>query len=463
MTKGGKLVLALLAAGSALALVAATNAWFITVNSTTPINLSSALVRYLPESGNRSFSSLLTYGNLISGSGVDPDGTPLVLPGDRLLSSATVDSKGDQIVRTSIARKYEAGETADSVIHWEVRTYTRADGSSVELTRKQRDLMGHGNPVSQWYDAADPANVIPDPRPDLSDYSASTTTSNSVDAGSAATVTTTTISTTYTPRFDDKLPTYLNVVTTVDTVTHEVYIIAPEADSALWDASPPDKYFAATETVLFAGSEGGPPTRSYLLIKNVGAGETPTEDASLPIPLSIGNLSTVDTQVRVGLNAYLTPRSGSPSALSILGPDSADVYYLGAYSGGKFVELLAFHPYTGSDYGWTKVTEQEEPRSPWALWDLEVDGSTAVPPVPDAHGQPVKYTVTDRLNVASARSALSGAGSDEEFEHLFNSLYCDDLPTITLHLSYYVRQNEFMDWTEFYSQDLTMDMGDYTG
>lgn len=463
MTKGGKLVLALLAAGSALALVAATNAWFITVNSTTPIDLSSALVRYLPESGSHSFSSLLAYGNLISGSGVDPDGTPLVLPGDRLLSSATVDSKGDQIVRTSIARKYEAGETADSVIHWEVRTYARADGSSVELTRKQRDLMGHGTPVSQWYDAADPANVIPDPRPDLSDYSASTTTSSSVDAGGAATVTTTTISTTYTPRFDDKLPTYLNVVTTVDTVTHEAHVIVPEADSALWDASPPDKYLAATETVLFAGSEGGPPTRSYLLIKNVGAGEIPTEDASLPIPLSIGNLSTVDTQVRAGLNAYLTPRSGSPSALSILGPDSADVYYLGAYSGGKFVELLAFHPYTGSDYGWTKVTEQEDPGGPWALWDLEVDGSAAVPPVADAHGQPVKYTVTDRLNVASARSALSGAGSDEEFEHLFNSLYCDDLPTITLHLSYYVRQNEFMDWTEFYSQDLTMDMGDYAG
>lgn len=466
MTRGGKLVLGLLAVGSALALAAATNAWFITVNSTSPIDLSSALVRYLPDTGRRSFSSLLTYGNLLSGSGVDPDGTPLVLPGDRLLSSATVGVNGNRTVRTSIAREYDPGETADSVIRWEVRTYPRADGSSVELTRKQRDLMARGTPASRWYDAAD--QEITDPHPAAADYSASTTTDISSVSGTVqgnpATITTTAITTTYAPRLNAELPTYRNVITTADTVIHEGPTIVPAADSALWGAAPPARYLTAVETVLFAGSSGGLPTRSYLLIKNVGAGETPTGDTSAPVPLSIGNLSTVNTRVRIGLTAYLTPHSGQPSVLDLRGPDSDGVYYLGASSEGKFVELLTFRPYVGSGYAWTKAAEAETGKSPWALWDLTVNSSFDVPPVPDGQGQPVKYVVTDRLGVASERSGLSGSADDDaEYEHLFNALYCDDLPTITLRLSYYVRQSEFMDWVEFYSQDLNMDMGDYAG
>lgn len=479
MTRRGKVVLAVLTVGSLLGLVVATNAWFVSVNTTPPGKISSALVRYLPDTAQRSFSSLLTYGSVISGSGVDPDGVPLVLPGDRLLSSASVDDKQNQNVRTSIARDFEDKETVGTVIHWEVRTY-----GGVELTRKQRDLMDEKDPVDLWF-VKDGAVPIDPPSINPTEYDIVTTTGGGVgvpgtgEGGVPITTTTTIVTTTYTARASDGIS-YRHEVTTTNIVTHEGASISPADSAGLWADPAPAQYIKATETVLFvqtpptAENPATQPTRSYLLIEHIGGGGAQTPAGTTQaIPLSLGNLSTVETNLRIGLVAYLTPNTegGVPVPLVLKGPEAkTGNYYLGSMDGEFFVELIVFHPYTPTDgaYRWAKVDETTEGvgKPLWSLWDLEVkDGAgaytPAVPALPVAPAEPVGYTVSELLGIVSKPSTLGGVTDEGAFEIIFNKLYCENVPTITLRLSYYARQSEFMEWNEFYSQNLTMDMSQY--
>lgn len=487
MTRRGIVVLAVLAVGSVLGLVVATNAWFITVSQTPPGEVNSALVRYLPEAGERSLSSLLTYGNLISGSGVDLDGVPLILPGDRLLSSATADSAGNQTVRTSIARKFDtgatgAGETVDTVIYWEVR---QVDGA--EVVRKQRDLMDAKAPVDQWWENGNPLPPGSAPSPNATLYDIVTTNERTVTedttqtaTSTGKTTTTTTVTTTYTPRptAPENTPAYKRVVNTVKVVDHERASYTPTTyTDAAWAALPsPTQYIKATETVLFVQNETdlkGLPTRSYLIIEHIGAGAAATEAGkSTAIPLALGNLSTVASSVRVGINVRLTTGTGDSSktiSLNLAGPDPAKpgTYYLGTTTEGYFVELVELRPYADKDgkYTWTEVEEKTDATSPWGLWDLTVkddkgQATTAVPPAAPEPKQ-VKYIVTDQFGIVSNPSGMAGSAPLDKFEGLFNKLYCDNTPVITVHLSYYARQNEFMGWNEFYSQDIDLDMSQY--
>lgn len=472
MTRRGKIALTVLVVGSLLGLVAATNAWFVAVSNTPPGKISSALVRYLPEAGPRSFTSLLTYGNLISGGGVDPDGTPLVLPGNSLLASASA-SDGKRLVRTSIARAFEEKETVDTVIHREVRTL-----GGVEITRKQRDLMQADPPLDRWYEGDSTTPLASPPTINATQYDVVTTTSGGegvpgTGPDNLPTITTTTVvTTTYTPRVVG-ISAYRHEVTTTKIVTEEPETFSPNELAGKWVEATP--VLTATETVLFVQlAPLKQPTRSFLMIEHVGTGPT-------TIPLTLGNLSTVASNVRVGLNGRLTSADGaSVTNLTLSGPDADGICYLGTAIEGKSVELISFRPYqaaavttAGAEraaYQWTPVLEKEgsdvEPR--WFLWDLTVDGSLNVPalPQPDtgtestvtAAQEPVPYIVTDALRIISKRPTINTALTDAEFELLFNQLYCEKVPTITLHVSYYARQNEYMGWNEFYSQDIDMSL-----
>lgn len=480
MTRRGKIVLAVLVVGSALGLVAATNAWFIAVSNTPPGAINSALVRWLPAVGERSFTSLLTYGNIISGSGVDPDGVPLVLPGNYLLANVST-SGTTSTVRTSIARDFDDGpnhtapETVDTVIHWEVRTL---DG--VELTQKRRDLMDAHDPIEKWW--RDGIELGNDEKPVLLPnlYDIVTTTDESIKKDDAAktTTTTTVVTTTYTPRPDaGSISSYKQEVTTIKVVIHESPVITPAGYEGQWDSAV--AVLTAMETVLFvqasptieAPNSVKQPTRSYLII-------TPVRklDGAV-IPLALGNLSTTESNVRIGINGRLTGADGKITPLTLSSPDPADPksdgsYYLGSTVDGKFIELIQFRPYgLEGQYQWVKVNEQATGKdSLWSLWDLSINGNTKIPPnftvepdpstpdTPVAPTIPTPYTVTDMLRIVPKRPDVNTSVNDATFEQLFNQLYCDKVPTITLHLSYYVRQSEFMDWTEFHSQDIDLSM-----
>ncbi len=456
MAKRTKLILFVMALVSILGLAVATNAWFVTVNATPPGKISSALVHYLPDGGGQTIPSILKYGNLVSGNGADPDGTALVLPGDSLLPLVTTEG-GTQTVRTSIARLFEEGETVDTLIHWEIR----ANGG-VELTSKQRDLMRAGTPVSQWYKDGVPLDTPPSPT--AADYIAETTTaeeSKSTTAeGFPATQTTLTVTTVYTPR-KEGAPTFQLVSTTVNIIVHEPAKIAPADQADLWDGAA--QLHSAVETVIFVQDgtveQTNLPTRSILLIRTPNTVDAP----SAALPLMLENRSTVETNVRIGLNARVTPLGSGKTPFPLETREKNGTYYLGATIENHFIELLAFRPADG----WVKVAEQGGKSSPWALWDFAPGGSPAIPAIsppvdaPDAPAVPVRYPVTDSFRIISESAGLDGTIDTAQFELLFNRLYCEDVPTITIHLSYYVRQHEFMDWTEFYSQDLTLDMGDF--
>lgn len=482
MSRRMKLALVLLTLGSALGLVVATNAWFVSVNSTPPGNISAALIRYLPESGVRSVPSLLNYSSVISGNSIDPEGVPLVLPGDRLLAGTSTDGAGTQTVRTSVARPFVPGETAGTVIYSETRNYPRADGTIATLTKTRRDLMDAPAPKDEWFENG--ALMVSPPTLNPTQFEIVTTSSEAVaeDAVKATTTTTTVVTTTYTPRIEGASK-FVHTVTTVTIVTHEAPTFSPAADGGLWKETPvPAQRILTTETVLSVPNPKVPalanlPTRTYLIIKNLGTGKPATaQEAALP--LAIGNLSTVATNVRVGINAVLTPHGSAGETLAVKGPDKNGTYYLGknaVVSGTSyFVELLAFHPASTATYGWTKVTETVPGSSPWGLWDLTLKttpATTAIPPLPVPTPPatppptplppvpPTKYLVADVLGVVADPSNMAGSLTDRKiFEEQFNKLYCQGVPTIRVHLSYYTRQNEFMDWTEFYSQSIDMSL-----
>lgn len=478
MTRRTKLILFVMALVSVLGLTVATNAWFVSVSATPPGKISSALVQYLPDGGKQTIPSILDYGNLISGSGADTDGVALVLPGDRLLPMVTTttgpDDEKSQTVRTSIARPFEAGETVDTVIHWELRTATLSDLSTLTLTSKQRDLMRAGTPMSQWYKndvALSEGEPIPSPPP--ADYIAETTTAEAVAtityegdspaegstdrpyAGRPAVRTTTSVTTLYTPRSAGG-DTYKLISTTANTVVQAAPEITPADPDGLWATA--TKTHTATETVIFVDSSQTPtpdklPTRSLLLISPLGSAllDGPT------LPLVLENHSTVDTNVRIGLNATVTTPDATPATVALEAKWKADdadktgTCYLGITTDGHFIELLAFSPAAG----WVPATKDFARN--WVLWDLTTtaDGAatTSIPPITTA---PVRYPVTADFGIVSRSAGLDSSISDALFETLFNQLYCEKIPTITIHLSYYVRQAEFMDWTEFYSTEISM-------
>ena len=210
MSLRAKLLMAGTALMAVLGLTAATNAWFVSLSRTPAGVVRSALVRCLPESGpERDTASLLAYGSLVSGSGVDTDGVPLILPGDSLLSTQTW-TGNSRVVRTSLAREFQTGETPGTVIHRTERT--ASDGSAATMT--QRDLM-HAYETDQWYEGSASIGSAP---ADLSAYTAVTAASTTVNKDDIAkTVTTVTLTTVYTPR-DPQAPTYTHVHSSVSSV-----------------------------------------------------------------------------------------------------------------------------------------------------------------------------------------------------------------------------------------------------
>lgn len=484
MTKRAKLIFALAAATAVLALSAATYAWFIAL-STTPAGLvTSALVQCLPEKGLRDPDSLLAYGSLISGYSVDPDGNvPLVLPGDKLLSGLRTEAGGASTLRTSIARQFEAGETVNTEIWRE----TRYAVPLPPITRTQRELMGVVGPIFQWF--LGDTLLLEDPHLNPNLYDRQITSASHSTPGADKTVTVELITTTYT-QLEDPNVIYREERTTTTTVTHEAasYQGSGGGDlAAEWAARDAVKTLKVTELVLAVPPPGSgtsdPLTRSSLLITDARTSADATQKET-SLPLSIGNLSTTPTQIRIGVSVILKPRVGQPEALKMQGID-------GAFTLGKgdkenhFIDLITLTTGAGTDslggtYQWTQTTGENATSSPWYFWDMNytADGKTtntipsslppeqpspapsaALPeetPAPSRPPEPVLYTALQTLSVTSRPST---AVDVIHFEEQFNALYCTNTPTIELRVRYFVRQNDYMDWTEFYSEVATMALG----
>lgn len=484
MSQRAKLLMAGTALVAALGLTAATNAWFVSLSRTPAGVVHSALVRCLPESGpERDTASLLTYGSLVSGSGVDTDGVPLILPGDSLLSMQTW-TDNSRVVRTSLARDFQDGETPGTVIHRTERT----DANGVTATMTQRDLM-HAYETSSWYegDTATGTPVDPVPSLDLSAYTAVTTAATTVESPNGKTITTVTLTTVYTPRNPEDKTFYTYVHNSIEEVTHEAASYYPDQD-AYNGIIFPNLTYKTDETVLSVDT-GKTVTHSYLIITETPGAGTPSGDGKtdpVPLPLTLGNLSTADVNIRVGLNATITrTKDSSPEVTPLVlrsGMDATDkgAYFLGMEraADNAFIELFRFKPASSSTYEWVKSTDETDSKT-WSLFDLSLKNvehpldipppaQPTAPPDPAASGTPETpaptpspapeetppdlYAVIDALQVVSK----SSFGVDKTpFEQSFNELYCSGAPTIRLSVHFYVRQSEYMAWSEFYSDSLS--------
>lgn len=496
MARRTKLLAAATAVLGLLALTGAAYAWFVSLNATPPGVVRSALVRCLPDSGEeRSMESFLTYGSLVSGNSIDPEGVPLILPGDWLLSStatqtnAATQAEGAttaRTVRTSRARLFQAGETPGTVIRAQLRYSTGPEGAVTAVTRTQRDLMAVEE-ADIWYQGPDDTYPVLDPAPvlNLSDYVVVTTrhTDGPTTAG-GVTTTITSLTTAYTPRDPDGQA-YTHVHSTREDVTHESPTFSPGGwDQATFSALEALPRFDTEETVLSVPEKSTQTaSRTYLVLTETRPREPGDADsAPAPLALGLGNCSTEDVCVRVGVSAVVVRGANAESLTLRQGADSQS-WYLGKESGGRFIELLALHTYaeTGG-YRWALSGDSG---GIWSLWDLTLPGpdgtgTTAVPaptlpaaaespsaspasPAPAAAApgeaavpEPGYYAVFDELSVVTG----SHFGVEKAaFEQLFNDFYCNSSPTLQLRIRYYVRQSDYMDWSEFYSQSLDIKVG----
>lgn len=481
MKKGTAAALIAASALLVLAAVGATYAWFVSLNQTPTGVVDSALIRWLPEAGERSVPSLVKYGSLISGSSIDPDGTPLVIPGDRLLSgvTTTVDTAAGittQSVRTSIARAYRSGETEGTVIHGELRYFEERDDMGTvtgvkPAARTQRDLMDAPDPVSTWYDGTGAVLASPPAiTPGL--YDVTTTSDTVTTAPVGQTVTVTTLTTTYTT-LKDKVLDYTHTVVTTTTVTHEAARFSPAGfDPAAWDAALALPRYTYEETVLSVPED---PTesstvRTRMVITEQRAWEAgdaaATKEAALPLGLE--NCSTADSNLRIAFSATVV-RSGSDGEV-LTAREQDGVTYFGKEQDGHFIELIALAPASGDGFAWARSSGEASDGAgrTWTLWDLTVpdgEGSAAmtarIPGLPAAEAdapapQPVYYPAVQALSVVSTPHFMGGVENAQAiFETAFNELYCKDLPIIQLRLRYYSRQADYMDWTEFYSDSIS--------
>lgn len=472
---------------AALGLTAATNAWFVSLSRTPAGVVRSALVRCLPESGpERDTASLLTYGSLVSGSGVDTDGVPLILPGDSLLSMQTW-TDNSRVVRTSLARDFQTGETPGTVIHRTERT----DKNGVTATMTQRDLM-HAYETSSWYEGDTATGTPLDPAPslDLSAYTAVTTAATTVERPEGRTITTVTLTTVYTPRAEGDGKIYTHVHNSVEEVTHEAATYAP--DPSTFENIASVLTYKTDETVLSVDT-AQTVTHSYLIITETPASVTapPGKTDPVPLTLTLGNLSTADVNIRVGLNATITrtdkDNNTTVTPLALRAGKNAEegAYFLGLTKDSHFIELFRFEPADTDTYQWVQSADtgtDSQNSSVWSLFDLSLkapaEGANPLdipppvqptaPPDPAASGTPETpaptpspdqeetppdlYAVMDALQVVSR----SSFGVDKTpFEQSFNELYCSGAPTIRLSVHFYVRQSEYMAWSEFYSDSLS--------
>ena len=446
-SKARKIALSFLIMAVAVSmLVVATRAWFLNLNETAAGTVAAGTVNYLPK-GEQTPETLLRYGNLISGSSISPDGIPHVLPGDRLLAATSTQVDGSvakQTVNTTIARPYQSGETQGTVIYGETRWFTDETGKILSARRLQRDLMATEILPEEWTD--DNGTPIEKPLINSSQYNIVTTTSQKKQTVGNADITDTILTTVYTNRENAKV--YRNVRTTRVTVTHE----APSfSDATLnWADALPYPYIETEEIVLAVTNNI---TRSRILITEyrLAAGETGSpEEASLP--LSLGNLSTVPTNVRMGISAVLLTGETEETLQT---RQSGGGWYIGKQgSTGDFIELFEISPSVRDRYGWTYLGMSAD----GYLWDLALTGGKKeIPAIPSPQEgeepKPEVYAAIDRLEVASE----SHFGLNQAiFEDQFNKLYCKDTPKIRLQIRYYAKQNDYMDWSEFLSDSITM-------
>lgn len=454
MPRRTKLLMASMAVVLVLGLTGVTRAWFVSLTATPPGVVDSALVHYLPERELRDVDALLAYGDLISGRSVGPDGVPLILPGDRLLSGKRVQVDGGvttTTLRTSTARPYESGETQGTVIDRETRY--APDGTPV--TRRQRHLMDVAS-TDQWFEGETLLTDIPTLEP--SQYEPETVSTTDEREVGGQTIITSTITTTYTPR-SDALSTYRHVITSTVTITHEAATIDPAGASL--DVLPPVPSVTTKETVLYADAGGKLPTRSYQIVtfqRPYAAGDTATTE-DVPIPLSVENFSTTETRLRLAMSAVVVKNGTAQSLVQkSTTQNGVTTYHFGQYytvgERSYFIELLSITPAEG----WGQAQDPES-GSLWTLWDR----TEAVPVVRDEESQeivPTRYPVVDAFSVAAETSFGADGVTKDIFEAGFNQLYSTGTPTVEIRLRFYARQDAYMDWREFLSKDLSLTLED---
>ncbi|MEG2454712.1 MAG: hypothetical protein RSC08_00550 [Oscillospiraceae bacterium] len=470
---------ALVSVLACLCLVSVTRSWFVSLNETPPGSLTAGLVRFLPE-GAQNHRELFTYGNLISGNSIDDEGVPHVLPGDILLPRTSISITGNittQTLTTSVVHPYLAGESAGTVIHREERRFTPTDPAKPirVILYQQRELMSV-DIKNIWTHNGAPLATPPKPE-DLVTYRAVTTSQTTTSTGTdpSGYPTTSTISTTETTYTNPKNDVYVHSNVRTVTVTHEPATYTENGSPAtdfVWANG--DKYprLISTEDVLYSSGTVGGVTRSRLTLVETRPqkpGEGPTTGLAV-LPLTLGNLSTVPTNVRLAISVNLIS-SGTTVPLAFRQETGSGAWCVGQNNAaGHFIELLRLKPAETAAYHWVPVA----PASPTVpAWDLTLKkpavgtAATVIPPVPTQTATPSPTGAA--LTAQTATPVLYKALSDlrisivpsfnttpEEFEKGFNDFYCTGSPTIQLKIVYLAKQAEYMDWSDFHTETLTL-------
>lgn len=469
MNTRSKLALLTLCAGVTAGAVGVTQAWFVSLNRTPPGSILSALVRYQPEfQEDQTMDVLLTYGNLVGGTGVDEEGVPHVLPGESLLATVLEEGTGadyKRTVHTSRVRSYQRGETVRTVISAETRSYQvveteLVDGEPVEVTktlevtRSQRDLFHSEETVTENGILLPPGTM-----PDLAGWELLTISSQRQDpvTSGGKTVTVITSTSTYV-LVGDRTQQKVVVTATTETVTHEreTYVGGTKADFDSYLAHGGAWLNTMTETVLALLPDQTNPQSVRTQLTVVGPGRSLPLGNGHFLPLSMGNQSTVATNLRLGVSATLTPRTNEGVTLptqTLAIQSAGGLYYLGVTdpTTSQFVELLELDLADN----WLATTEAN-------VWDLSLPGvGMNIPAQLDPLAEPTIYPAVTGVSVSTS-SHFGLADNQEEFELAFNRLYAQNSPLIELRIRFYAKQADYMDWKEFYTTGISMNISGAT-